>query len=186
MSKKTVKVIIDTRNDYIIGVKMNQKNLYKQIKSMTADIQSVSSRFSELEYTKGRTERREIWVSDADIEISRGWSGLKQVITVKRIIKNKGRTTEQNAYYISSRIINAQAFCRGIRNHWSIENGLHWVKDVTFKEDASKIRTANAPQNTSVFKSIAINLFRVNDYKNMAQAQRLVANDIMKLTKLIN
>lgn len=165
---------------------MNQKNLCKQIQSMTANMQDVSSRFSELEHTKGRTERREVWVSDANVEISGGWPGLKQVIKVKRIIKDKGKTSEEDAYYISSRIVNAQVFCRAIRSHWSIENGLHWVKDVVFKEDASRIRTANAPQNTSVFKSIAINLFRVNDYKNMAQAQRLVANDIARLNQLIN
>lgn len=139
-----------------------------------------------MEHTKGRTERREVWVSDANVEISGGWPGLKQVIKVKRIIKDKGKTSEEDAYYISSRIVNAQVFCRAIRSHWSIENGLHWVKDVVFKEDASRIRTANAPQNTSVFKSIAINLFRVNDYKNMAQAQRLVANDIARLNQLIN
>ena len=153
---------------------------------MTADMQAASSRFSEWEYTKGRTERREVWVSDAVTQMSAGWIGLKQVIKVKRMVKDKGKVREDNAYYISSRVVNAQAFCRGIRSHWSIENGLHWVKDVTFKEDASRIRTANAPQNTSVFRSIAINLFRVNDYKNMAQAQRLVANDIMKLNQLIN
>ena len=117
MSKKTVKTIIGTRNDYIIGVKMNQKNLCKQIQSMTADMQAVSSRFSELEYTKGRIERREVWVSDAGTEMSGDWLGLKQVIKVKRIVKDKGKTREEDAYYISSRVVNAQVFCRGIRSH---------------------------------------------------------------------
>jgi predicted transposase YbfD/YdcC len=165
---------------------MNQKKLCQQIQSMTADMEAASSRFSELEYTKGRTERREVWVRDAGAAMSGDWQGLKQVIKVKRMVKDKGKTSEEEAYYISSRVLNAQALCRGIRSHWSIENGLHWVKDVSFKEDASRIRTDNAPQNTSVFKNIAINLFRANDYTNMAQAQRLVANDIMKLTELIN
>ena len=186
MSKKTVKVIIDTKNDYIIGVKMNQKSLCKQIQSMTANMQTVHSRFSELVYTKGRTERREVWISDVTTKMSGNWLGLKQAIKVRRTVKNKGKIREEEAYYISSLAVNAQVFCQGIKKHWSIENGLHWVKDVTFKEDASRIRTANAPQNASVFRSIAINLFRANDYKNMAQAQRLVANDIMKLNQLIN
>lgn len=165
---------------------MNQKTLCKQIQSITSDMRTVTSMFSELEYNKGRTERREVWVSDAGSQMSGHWAGLKQVIKVKRWVRHKGNVRSESAYYISSLGINAQAFCRGIRNHWSIENGLHWVKDVTFKEDASKIRTANAPQNTSVFRNIAINLFRTNDYKNMAQAQRLVANDIMKLNQMIN
>ena len=181
-----MKVIIDTRNDYVIGVKMNQKTLCEHIRSMTADMQNINSRFSEWEYNKGRTERREVWVSDTTDQMSKHWTGLKQVIKVTRIVKDKGRTREEDAYYISSRVVNAQTFCRGIRSHWSIENGLHWVKDVSFKEDASRIRTANAPQNTSVFKNIAINLFRTNNYSNMAQAQRLLANDIKRLNQLIN
>lgn len=185
MSKKTVKVIIDTNNDYIIGVKMNQKSLCKQIQSMTADPGAIASRFAELEYTKGRTERREVWISEATANVGGGWPGLKQLIKVKRTIKSRGSTREEAAYYISSLSVNAQVLCSVIRNHWSIENGLHRVKDVTFREDASRIRTANAPQNASVFRSIAINLFRANDYKNMAQAQRLVANDIVKLNNMI-
>lgn len=165
---------------------MNQKALCEHIQSTTADMLAVSSRFSEWEYTKGRTERREVWVSSAVGQMNKHWAGLKQVIKVKRTIKDKGETREENAYYISSRAVNAQVFCRGIRNHWGIENGLHWVKDVSFKEDASRIRTANAPQNTSVFRNIAINLFRTNNYENMAQAQRLCANDIKRLKEIIN
>jgi predicted transposase YbfD/YdcC len=179
-------VIIDTKNDYVIGVKMNQRTLCQHIQSMTADMMTVTSRFSEWEYSKGRTERREVVVSDAVGHMDKHWAGLKQIIKVKRMVRDKGKTREEDAYYISSRKVTAQAFCSGIRNHWSIENGLHWVKDMTFKEDASRIRTANAPQNTSIFRNIAINLFRTNDYKNMAQAQRLVANDITKLNQLIN
>jgi predicted transposase YbfD/YdcC len=164
---------------------MNQKSLCKHIQTMTSDRQTITSMFSELEHNKGRTERREVWVSDVTAQMSEHWAGLKQVIKVQRWVKEKHNIRSENAYYISSQIINAQSFCRGIRNHWSIENGLHWVKDVTFKEDSSKIKTANAPQNTSVFRNIAINLFRTNEYKNMAQAQRLVANDITKLYQLI-
>jgi len=185
LSKKTAEVIIGTHNHYIIGVKMNQKNLYNQIMNITADGQNVNSRFVELIKNKGRTERREVWISDASSARCEGWAGLKQVIKVRRRIKDKGKLRQEDAFYISSLNVNAQVFCQGIKNHWSIENNLHWVKDVTFKEDASKIRTANAPQNTSVFRSIAINLFRNNNYQNLAQAQRLVANDIKKLKQLI-
>lgn len=153
---------------------------------MTAEGRKVNSRFVELIKNKGRTERREVWTSDAGLARCEGWAGLKQVVKVRRRIKDKGKLRQEDAFYISSLDVNAQVFCQGIKDHWSIENNLHWVKDVTFKEDASKIRTANAPQNTSVFRNIAINLFRANDYKNMAQAQRLVANDIIKLIQLIN
>lgn len=186
MSKKTTEVIINTNNHYLIGVKKNQKSLYTRIEALTADAQAADSWFVELLKTKGRLERREVCVCTVDSDFKKGWVGIKQVIKVQRRVKDKGKIRHEDAFYISSLNVNAIMFCQGIKSHWSIENNLHRVKDVTFDEDASRIRTANAPQNTSVFRNISINLFRTNDYKNMAQAQRLVSNDINKLCQLIN
>jgi predicted transposase YbfD/YdcC len=186
LPKKTTAIIINTNNHYLIGVKKNQKSLYTQIEALTANMQTVDSRFVELLKTKGRTERREVWVCAATSDFNKGWIGLKQVIKVQRRVKDKGKIRQEDAFYISSLDVNALVFCWGIKSHWSIENNLHWVKDITFGEDASRIRTANAPQNTSVFRNISINLFRTNDYQNLAQAQRLVSNDIDKLKQLIN
>jgi predicted transposase YbfD/YdcC len=186
LPKKTTEIIINTNNHYLIGVKKNQKNLYTQIEALTANMQNADSWFVELLKTKGRIERREVSVCAATNKFNKGWIGLKQVIKVQRRVKDKGKIRQEDAFYISSLDVNAQVFCQGIKSHWSIENNLHWVKDVTFKEDASRIRTSNAPQNTSVFRNISINLFRANDYTNLAQAQRLVANDINRLCQLIN
>lgn len=72
-----------------------------------------------------------------------------------------------------------------MRGHWAIENSLHWLKDVTFKEDESKIMKGSAPEVISTIKNIAINLFRVNGYKSIVGAIRMVANDIAKLCKMI-
>lgn len=118
-------------------------------------------------------------------EISEDWVGLKQIVKVLRWTKNKQKVTQDVAFYITSVTLNAQVLYNGIRSHWGIENSLHWVKDVIFREDASKIRTENAPQNTSILRNMAINIFRLNEYTNLAQAQRLVANDIKKLIKLM-
>ena len=76
-------------------------------------------------------------------------------------------------------------FADGIRGHWSIENSLHYVKDVTFCEDDSQITSGNSAQNMSVIRNIVINLLRQNDYKNLKQATRLLANDIRRLYKMI-
>ena len=118
-------------------------------------------------------------------EISEDWVGLKQIVKVLRWTKNKQKVTQDVAFYITSVTLNAQVLYNGIRSHWGIENSLHWVKDVIFREDASKIRTENAPQNTSILRNMAINIFRLNEYRNLAQAQRLVANDIRQLKQLI-
>jgi len=81
--------------------------------------------------------------------------------------------------------VNAEDFNIWIRSHWAIENSLHYVKDVTFKEDASKIVSWNAPQNRSLILNIVINTLRKNGYKNIASATRLVANDIPLLTSML-
>jgi len=186
LSKKTVELITGTNNHYIIGVKKNQKKLYQTIESLTADEKMAFSKFTELLKSRGRTERRTVWVSPATDEISKAWTGVNQVIKVHRMVKENGAVHQEHAFYISSLKGNAQLFCYGIKSHWRIENSLHWVKDVTFHEDASRIRTNHAPENISVFRNIAINLFRTNNYQNLAQAQRLVCNDITKLKQLIN
>jgi predicted transposase YbfD/YdcC len=159
--------------------------LYEQIEQITTDRASISSHYITLEINKGRCERRHVLVSDCVEGISKEWIGLNQIIKIERITKIKDKQQKETAYYISSKKLNALFYCDSIRSHWGIENSLHWVKDVTFEEDCSKIRTMNAPQNISTIKNIAINIFRKNKYRNMAQAQRLVANNIPLIKSLI-
>jgi predicted transposase YbfD/YdcC len=150
-----------------------------------ADKARVSSCYIELEVNKGRTELRRTSVSDSIGGISKDWAGLAQVVSVERTVRAKGKESRQVSYFISSKRSNAFFYAEGIRSHWSIENSLHWVKDVTFGEDASMIKMGNAPQNMSTIKNIAINILRKNDYANMEQAMRLISNDIQLLNKLI-
>jgi len=178
-------VIIDSKNDYLIGVKKNQPTLYDQIESIIADKNHQTSSYTTLEQNKGRIELRHTMVSNSIESISKDWKGLQQIVGVHRIVKDKKKVSEEIAYFISSRNENAFLYEEGVRSHWAIENSLHWVKDVTLKEDASKIKIGNAPQNISTIKNIGINIFRENDYTNIAQAMRLVANDIETLYNLI-
>ena len=119
--------------------------------------------------------------------IDQEWVGLKTLVVIKRKIKIKTKRTMETAYYISSLppTTNAKTFYEGVRSHWQIENVLHYVKDVTFKEDQSRIRTGNSPQNKSLIIDIVINIFRKNNYTNMAQAIRMVGNDIKLMWKMI-
>jgi predicted transposase YbfD/YdcC len=183
--KKTSEVIINSGNDYVLGVKGNQPKLLEQIKHVTSNRDQISSSYIEMEINRGRTELRCVSVSDCIENISKEWVGLKQLISVYRKVKEKGKTREELAYFISSRQSNAFYYSEGIRLHWEIENSLHYVKDVTFEEDASKIRTSNAPQNISTIKNIAINILRKNEYGNMAQAMRLVSNNISVIKNMV-
>jgi len=185
LPKKTTAIIVESSNDYVIGVKMNQPLLYKQVEVTMADKNKCSSWYSEIEINRGRTELRTVTVSN-DLEgISKEWIGIKQLISIERIVDRQGKKTKEMAYFISSKNANAFKYKEGIRLHWEIENSLHYVKDVTLKEDASKIVTGNAPQNLSTIKNISINIMRNNQYKNMAQAMRLVANNIPLLKSMI-
>lgn len=115
------------------------------------------------------------------------WPGLMRVISVYREVGFKGttKTRTETAFFISSHAKDAAYFQRAIRGHWSIENTLHYVKDVTFGEDASKIRSGHAPVNFSVLRSVAMTLFRRAGYSNMKQAIRRLGFKIDMLYQLL-
>jgi predicted transposase YbfD/YdcC len=184
LPKKTVETIIESGNQYVIGVKKNQKSLYKYMEEH-AQQRAIGS-CSEMELNKGRFERRVIRVYEIDREMALNWSGAKQFVQVNRTVKEKGRQSRETAYFISSIEVSALLYNVGIRSHWGIENCLHWVKDVTLKEDASKIIMGEAPSIISTIRNGALNIFRKNGMHEIAKAIRLVSNDIGKLRTMIN
>jgi hypothetical protein len=96
--------------------------------------------------------------------------------------------SNEKIYYIQQLDILIPTIChalKGIREHWFIENTLHWTKDVTFKEDASKINKGQAPQNISLIKNWVMAIFRKNKFNSMAQAIRMVANDLGLMVNLL-
>lgn len=185
MPKKTTAAIIESGNDYVIGVKKNQPKLYNQLQQVLEDRDQVSSSYIEMQVNRGRVEWRQVTVSDQIDQVHRGWKGIQQLVRVQRIVRDKKRSSEEESYFISSKKANALIYAEGIRLHWQIENSLHYVKDVTFQEDASKIRTGQAPQNLSTLKNIAINILRSRGATNMAQALRFACHDIKRLKQLI-
>ena len=145
-----------------------------------------------VEKNRNREEERAVEVYNNITGIDQAWIGLKNIIQVKRTIKYtggkySGRIYKETAYFISSlpATTKAKIFNQGIRSHWSIENSLHYVKDKTFVEDSSRVRTGNAPENLSVIRNIILNIFRKNNYQNMAQSIRLISNEIQKMYELI-
>lgn len=109
------------------------------------------------------------------------WIGLKRLIKVTREVVKINNNTKSNeiSYYISSNDkLNAKEFNYGIRSHWSIENSLHYVKDVTFKEDESKIHKGNSPEIFSIVRNFAINGLRRLEVKNLKEGIRLFCGRI--------
>lgn len=168
----------------MIVAKANQRNLYRQIQHTTVHVRPTS-RYIMSERTRNRVTTRTVEVFDDLTGISQQWIGLKSLIKVERIGTRSGKPYHQIAYYISSLVRLASDFARGIREHWAIENRLHWVKDMVFDEDRSMIRKGNAPANRSIILAIALNVLRQNSYSSITSAQRFISNDIDKLLSLV-
>ncbi len=111
---------------------------------------------------------------------------IKAIVKVARTtyFKKSDKVTCEESFYISSKIMNAQYYNFGIRAHWGVES-MHCVKDVTFGEDASLIRTKNAPTNFSIIRNIAMNVLRRENYISFRQAIRMLSGNIQKLCYLL-
>ncbi len=184
MPKKTTKIIIDSGNNYTIGVKENQTTLFNNIEEIIYSEKPIDFT-SNIEKNRGRIELRETTVFNAPKFLAKDWKGIRQIIKVERTTRRGEKVSEETAYFISSSSGGAEYFNRAIRLHWRIENSLHYIKDVTFGEDASKIKRDNSPENNSIIRNISINLFRDNGFESIATGIRLCCNKIFKLRDMI-
>jgi predicted transposase YbfD/YdcC len=103
------------------------------------------------------------------------WAGLAQVFRLTRERKTKGKAEIEVVYGITSRpreLCGARTLLELTRGHWGIENGLHYVRDVTFREDASRIRKGSAPQVMAILRNVVVFLFKRLGHKNAATAMR--------------
>jgi predicted transposase YbfD/YdcC len=157
--------IIDRKADYLLAVKNNQKELYRAVEDTFRFERAADRRVAcELDFGHGRIENRTCYVSDnlEFIDCDK-WRGLRTVIKVvsERYDKTRQRVEEPSIrYYISSLSTDAELFNSFIRQHWGIENKLHWVLDVTMGEDAARKRARNSPQNFSVVFKTALTMLK--------------------------
>ena len=163
--------IVDQGGDYLLAVKDNQGKLAQALRDFFADAAAGGfgalpvSRCETVEKDHGRIEtRRAWWVGDLawlDRPIRQHWPKLAGVGMVERRREIDGKTSTERAFYIGSKgIANAETFAHAARSHWGVENGLHWVLDVTFREDDCRVRKGHAPQNLSALRKFALSLLR--------------------------
>jgi len=166
--------IIDKGADYILAVKQNQEHLYDDITEAFAQAKTTEEH-TQISAGHGRVEKRTCRIiTDTDWVCSKEeWEGLQTLIAIesKRTKKATGATETQVRYFISSKKTSAEKFNVVVREHWSIENKLHWVLDVTFGEDNSTKRAGTAAENFSIISKIAVNLlYQYNDAKGAKKA----------------
>ena len=163
------KIVEDKDADYVLALKGNQGGLFEDVKGLFEHAQEVGfencAHYRTEEKGHGRLEVRECWTSSdteslASIQSLADWRDLRTVIMVKseRFVGDK--RSEESRYYISSLSGDAEQALEAVRGHWGIENKVHWVLDIAFREDECRIRKGNGAQNFAILRHIALNLLK--------------------------
>jgi predicted transposase YbfD/YdcC len=163
--------IMGRGGDYLLALKGNQKKAHAEVKAwFAANAFALGAPlrpcFDAFDDSHGRLVRRRVFACpDVDVfGTLADWPGLATVVAVETIrgIPGRGRVRAEIRHYLSSAALPPEALAAAIRNHWRVENGLHWVLDVTFHEDASRVRERNAARNLALLRKIALNLARAD------------------------
>lgn len=181
---------------YVLALKKNQGTLYTEVRDLFHRLRGDETLARVLDYYEmtdqghGRHEIRRYWTTGTLDRLSTRdqWSDLHAVGMVESERTLAGETTIETRYYILSLPSNAQMFGNAARAHWGIENSVHWVLDVTFREDESRIRMGHGPENFAILRHIAINLLREEtSFKGSIKTKRLKCgwNDAY-LSKVLN
>jgi len=186
--------IIEQGGDYVLAVKDNQPTLHAEVDAaFTAALDDDSPQLrchSSVEQGHGRQERRAVWVLPAKGRLSQlaEWAALRTLVMVMRVVTcaSTGAETIEVRYFISSLRPSARRLGRAIRGHWSIENGLHWVLDVVFREDARRLYDRTAAQNAAFLNRLALSLLRADPSRSSLKVKRKQAGwDIHYLAQLL-
>ena len=174
--KKIAEKIIEQKADYVLALKGNQEYLKENVVSIFARQQPESKDIT-IEKGHGRIETRECSViTDLTfLDEKEQWKKMKSIIKINSQREIKGKITNETRYFISSLIDDAKNFNSYIRQHWGIENSLHWSLDVTFNEDFQRKRNGHAAENFALIQKIVLNLLKVEKSKASLKNKRLMA-----------
>jgi predicted transposase YbfD/YdcC len=163
--------IVGRGGDYLLALKGNQKKAHAEVKTwfaanafaLGAPLRPVFDAFDD---GHGRLVRRRVFACPdvGAFATLKDWPCLRTVLAVETIrgIPGRGKVTAEIRHFVSSAELSPEALAAAIRSHWRIENGLHWVLDVGFNEDASRVRERNAARNLALLRKIALNLVRAD------------------------
>jgi predicted transposase YbfD/YdcC len=154
--------------DYLLALKGNQPALLDDVAFFLDDPEErpYLDDHETIDGDHGRIETRRhclandlAWLKDGHEELS-NWPALTAVAMLEAEREIDGKTTRSRRFYITSAILDAKGLAAAARAHWGIENRLHWVMDVVFHDDMSRLRSGNAPQNIAAVRQIALNMIK--------------------------
>lgn len=186
--------ILDKKADYVLALKGNQGSLRQDVELFVTEQKAAGfkdttiSRHATVDGDHGRIETRTTTVIHdvAWLQDRHNWPGLKAVVVVDSSREIAGKTEHETRLYITSLALLAVLLGPIIRSHWAVENSLHWVLDMIFRDDECRIRTDHAPANFTTLKHMAYNLLRKAPGKDSLRLRRKVAaGDDNFLVKLI-
>lgn len=165
---------------YCLAVKENQPKLHDAIEAFFDD--AGEDDFSKKdcdcwatdEVSRGRTEHRNYVVTPVTDEMSnsfKGWKGLESIGRTISMVERDGKETVETRFYILSKAISAKQFGKAVRGHWGIES-MHWILDLTFKEDASQITKGHGPENFGFLRRFVISLLKSDTSKGSLRLKR--------------
>jgi len=167
--KEIARQIIAQKGNYVLAVKENQPTLHEQIVMTFKEARLEKFQGWKHDYAEsvasghGRIEKRQLWVTSdiAHLSVAKDWPGLKCIVMVESTRQMREKTTTEARYFIAShKKLDATFMAHAIRAHWQIENGLHYVLDVSMDEDACRLRKKHGAENFSRLRRIALNKLR--------------------------
>ena len=169
--KEIASAIIDKDADYILALKENQPQLHEDVREMFDHARRDG--FGDLDHDfhqtinkgHGRIETRRCWaVSDpaylSHVNDRQEWPKLTSMVMVESERRVDGRTSVESRFYISSLPNRAEHLLTAVRGHWGIENSVHWVLDIAFREDDSRVRKGHGPENLAILRRMALNMLK--------------------------
>ncbi len=168
---KIAQQIKEQDGEYVLALKDNQGTLYQDVVDLFTDAETtgfaewVQDTHQSVDKGHGRLEHRQYWtIADptciAYLNAKQTWMGLRSIGMVEAQRRIGEQVSTERRYYIMSLAGDARAFGAAVRSHWSVENGLHWVLDMAFQEDASRMRKDHSQQNFVVLRHMALNLLK--------------------------
>jgi predicted transposase YbfD/YdcC len=176
--------IVDHKADYLLAVKANQPSLLSEMERFFDDADEAAvDRHTDVDKGHGRIEERRCLVSAAIdwMDGERRFPGeyrfpkLAAIAMIETKAETKAGTRTERRFYITSRAMTAKVLGEAVRAHWQIENALHWVLDVTFKDDLSRVRKGHGAENMAVIRHFAVNLLRAVPDKKSLKLRRKIA-----------